>query len=218
LIAKLLCSVLQAEGLEIVVCSSMASATEEIAFAAFQLVIMDFDLYGAHGLQSLRTLQNASTVPVLAMSECAAINATAEDTKPFRILPKPFPLQRLRTSIHEVIADMADGNNPSGSVHFGEFTLDLNQRALSRSGQRISLSPKELAILTDLVEHAGEPRAATTLFARLWGEIDGNKNVVPVYVQRLRRKIEENPSAPSYIQTVHGNGYRFNKFGKKSIA
>ena len=52
-------------------------------------------------------------------------------------------------------------------MHFGDFTLDLDLRVLSRDGRRVSLSVKELAILTDLVEHAGEARAATELFSRL---------------------------------------------------
>ncbi len=215
LIAKLLCSVLQAEGLGIVVCSSIANAVEEIAFATFQLIIMDFDLYGENGIQSLRAMQNASTVPVLAMSEYATAETAETATPTCHLLPKPFPLQALRTSIHEALCDATQESRPSGSVQFGDFTLDLNLHALSRSGHRVSLSEKELGILTDLVEHAGEPITGTALFSRLWGE--GNKKVVPVYVQRLRRKIERDPSAPSYIQTVHGNGYRFNKFGKRSI-
>ena len=108
LIAKLLCSVLQAEGLGIVVCSSLSNAVEEIAFAAFQLIIMDFDLYGTIGLRSLRALHNASNVPVLAMSENVVTETLQDESQPCRLLPKPFPLQALRTSIHEVLSDPTD--------------------------------------------------------------------------------------------------------------
>jgi two-component system, OmpR family, phosphate regulon response regulator OmpR len=213
LISSLLRAILQAEGLRIVACSTLGTALEEIAFAGFRLVVMDLDELGESGLTAIREA-HGEVVPVLALSDADPDSPPRRDLPRCRVLPKPFPLQALRVSIHEFLGEAARTEGPLGCVHFGDYTLDLNTCALSRTGRRVSLSQSEMTILIDLVEHAGEPRAARDLFLRLGGVDQGNRNVVPVYVQRLRRKIEMDPSEPTYIQTVHGFGYKFNRLGR----
>lgn len=214
LIANLLRAILQAEGLRIVACSTIEKALEEVAFAGFQLVVMDLDAYGEQGLEAVRQTQGTQ-VPALALSDCDQATVAPRAIPRCRVLPKPFPLQALRVSIHEFLGEGTQTECPLGCVHFGDYALDLNVRVLSRGGRRMTLSDKEMTVLVDLVEHAGEPRSAKELFARLGGNGVGNKNVVPVYVQRLRRKMERDSSDPTYIQTVHGFGYKFNRLGRK---
>jgi DNA-binding response OmpR family regulator len=214
LIANLLSAILQAEGLRIVKCSTLEKALSEVAFAGFQLVVMDLDEYGEKSLAAIRGAQGEE-VPALALSDADPSGLNRTDVPHCRVLPKPFPLQALRVSIHELFGDKSRAQAPLGCVHFGDYALDLNTRLLTRAGRRVSLSGKEMAILIDLVEHAGEPRAARDLFSRLGGEEQGNRNVIPVYVQRLRRKLEADTSDPVYIQTVHGFGYKFNRLGSR---
>ena len=214
LIASLLRAILQAEGLGIVVCSSLEKALQEVAFAGFQLVVMDLDAWGVQGLATIRSTQG-SEVPAIALSDFDSTGSNPCDISRCRILPKPFPLQALRVSIHEFLGAGEGVEGSLGCVHFGDYALDLNVRVLTRAGQPVAISQKEMTILIDLVEHAGEPRAARDLYSRLGGAEQGNRNVVPVYVQRLRRKIEADPADPAFIQTVHGFGYRFNRLGQK---
>ncbi|HEY9594085.1 MAG TPA: response regulator transcription factor [Spirochaetia bacterium] len=214
LIASLLRAILQAEGLQIVVCSSLEKALREVAFAGFQIVVMDLDAWGEQGLATIRATQGTE-VPVIALSDIDHGVSDPRDIPRCQILPKPFPLQALRVSIHDFLGADSRVERPLGCVHFGDYTLDLNIRTLSRGGRLVTISSKEMTILIDLVEHAGEPRAARDLYRRLGGSEKGNRNVVPVYVQRLRRKIEANPADPVFIQTVHGFGYKFNRLGQK---
>jgi DNA-binding response OmpR family regulator len=95
-------------------------------------------------------------------------------------------------------------------VSFGEYTLDIEASTLWKGGKKIPLSPREFDVLTYLVTHQGTSMTAATIYSDLWKNMNGDCKVVAVYIQRLRKKLEEDPSSAVYITTEYGNGYRFN--------
>jgi DNA-binding response OmpR family regulator len=95
-------------------------------------------------------------------------------------------------------------------VLFGEYTLDIDASVLWKNGKKIPLSPREFDVLTYLVTHQGMSVTATTIYNELWKNSNGDCKVVAVYIQRLRKKLEEDPSSAVFITTEYGNGYRFN--------
>ena len=96
------------------------------------------------------------------------------------------------------------------TFQFGPFHLYCDRYLLTRNGQRIPLSSKEFSILAHLVRNAGIPLTAQAIYRDVWGRAYGDISAVAVYIQRLRRKIEDNPSVPAYIENIHGLGYQFN--------
>jgi len=103
--------------------------------------------------------------------------------------------------------DMKAGPN---SVRFGDFLLDVDGYLLKKGGEKIPLSTKEFEVLAYLASHPGKAVTPDTIYADVWHNQFGDVTAVAVYVQRLRRKIEIDPSSPVFIETVHGMGYRFN--------
>ena len=95
-------------------------------------------------------------------------------------------------------------------ITFGDFTLDTDTSTLWKNGKKISLSPREFDVLTYLVTHQGMSVTASTIYNDLWKNTSGDCKVVAVYIQRLRKKLEEDPSSAVFITTEYGNGYRFN--------
>ncbi len=80
----------------------------------------------------------------------------------------------------------------------------------SGSSSRVPLSGKEFDVLKYLVVNCGKALTPEVIYREVWGNKYGDLTTVAVYIQRIRRKIEQNPSNPRYLQTIHGKGYRFN--------
>lgn len=94
-------------------------------------------------------------------------------------------------------------------IQFGPYTLLLGSCVLKKDGQKISLSSKEYDVLEFLVKNAGKVISPETIYQNVWKVEYGDITAVAVYIQRLRKKIEDNPSDCKYIKTEFGNGYIF---------
>jgi two-component system response regulator RegX3 len=94
--------------------------------------------------------------------------------------------------------------------YFGPFTLDYDARTLKKGEREIPLSAKEFGCLAFFTGHPGKALSPETIYAGVWKNSYGDLTAVAVYIQRLRKKLEEDPANPVYIETVRGMGYRFN--------
>jgi DNA-binding response OmpR family regulator len=92
-----------------------------------------------------------------------------------------------------------------------DLNLDLKSRRLQRGGRDVPLSPIEFSLLKYFMQHTGEVISKEKLLRQVWGQIElcGDHNQVETAIRRLRRKIEENPKEPHYLQTIWGAGYCF---------
>ena len=97
------------------------------------------------------------------------------------------------------------------SYEFGPYTVLLNSCVLKKGPEKIPLSTKEYEVLEFLISHEGETLGPEKIYNEVWKAQFGDITAVAVYVQRLRKKIEDDPSAPKYIKTVFGMGYKFEK-------
>jgi len=92
--------------------------------------------------------------------------------------------------------------------------LDYDACILKKNKERIPLSAKEYACLTWLTKNPGKAMDVETIYNNVWKNNYGDLTTVAVYIQRLRKKIEDDPANPVYIETVHGMGYRLNLIEK----
>ncbi|HET7839483.1 MAG TPA: response regulator transcription factor [Rectinemataceae bacterium] len=215
-IAELVAAYLGRDGALVELVGSAEAGLESAAVTEPELVLLDLGLPGADGLEFLRAFRARSTAPVIIVSaresdedKIAGLGLGADDfvSKPFspRVLAARARAQLRRASYPKDAA----GHGPGKRLGFGPYSLDLEARLLERGGQRVALSRREFELLAYLALNAGQTFAPAELYRAVWGLEHGDLSTVAVHVQRIRRKIEAEPSEPRWLVTVPGQGYRF---------
>ena len=189
-----------------------------LAREPFDALILDLMMPGEDGLSICRRLRvRGETIPILMLTakgdpvdRIIGLEMGADD-----YLPKPFDPRELLARLHAMLRrQQMSGTVPAaqrnGRVRFGPFALDLAARQLTRDEQPVSLSSAEYAVLAALAAHPGRPLGRERLRTLAHGrDHEATERSVDVQVLRLRRLIEDDPSAPRFIQTVWGVGYLF---------
>jgi two-component system KDP operon response regulator KdpE len=175
------------------------------------LVILDLGLPGIDGLAVLAQLRRDSTIPVLVLSargsqsdKVRALDAGADD-----YLAKPFGLPELLARVKAQMRRASYAPTRTQSAIIGDVEIDLARRRVARAGVEVRLTPTEFAVLRELVLNAGRVLTHRELLQKVWGpEYAGESQYTRTFVQRLRVKLESDPSAPELIVTEPGLGYR----------
>lgn len=216
-IANLIAMYLSKAGMDALSFGTAEDALEKLkSDAAPDLVILDLNLPGMSGFEFLKKFraEYKTTIPVVIVSardadediiKTLGFGADEFVTKPFspRVL-----VARVQANLRRQAATEAAAEE---TVSFGPYTLLLNSCVLKEGAQKIALSAKEYAVLEYLVKHAGETLSPEKIYADVWKAQYGDITAVAVYIQRLRKKIEKDPSNPEFIKTVFGLGYCFSK-------
>lgn len=197
------------------------------AFDAEQpdLVVLDINLPGMDGYEVLQAIRSRGDVPVVMVTArqededaILGFGMGADDyvSKPFS--PKVLAA-RLRTHLSrvrktaELIEAAGDAGMGSGAdgrtVRFGSFILDRRTFTLLKDGRKVPMSPREIDLLLFLTINPGVPRSQDEIYHEVWGKEYGDLSTVAVHVQRIRKKIEDDPSNPAWLKTAHGRGYFF---------
>lgn len=212
--SELVSMYLTKEGMAVSKASSAEEALGILKSFTPDLVILDLNLPGMSGFDFLKEFRGEynNTIPVIISSardgdediiEGLGLGADEFVTKPF----SP------RVLVAKVKANLRRGSEISAAAEdffaFGDYKLLLNSCVLKKGSEKISLSNKEYKVLEYLTKHAGEQLGPEKIYRDVWGTEFGDITAVAVYIQRLRKKIEENPADPRYIKTVFGMGYLF---------
>ena len=182
-----------------------------------ELIILDINLPGMDGLEFLQEIRKNQTLglrntPVLIVS---ARNTDEDQINGLGIgadeyITKPFSPKVLVARVRAVFRRYKNFGSQENVFRFGPYVLDYDAYLLKKNDERIPLSSKEYSCLAWLTEHCGKTMNVETIYNGVWKNNYGDLTTVAVYIQRLRKKIEEDPANPVYIETVHGMGYRFN--------
>ncbi|TJZ74822.1 two-component system response regulator KdpE [Chitiniphilus eburneus] len=176
------------------------------------LVIVDLGLPDLDGVELIRKLRGWATLPILVISartqeaeKVAALDAGADDylTKPFGI---PECLARIRALLRRHAGNAA---GPAQRFGFGEVSVDLAARQVTKGGQPVHLTPIEYRLLATLIRHADKVLTQRDLLREVWGPSHTESSqYLRVYMGHLRQKLEDNPADPRHILTETGVGYR----------
>ncbi len=200
---------LEKEGYSVDYCEDGDSGMEHATTKSYDAVVLDVMLPGRSGLEILESLREGqNNVPVIITTargesddRIEGLNLGADD-----YLPKPFFVEELVARLRAVWRRSSDSGMSLLSV--GTLSANLMSREVSRSGQKIEMTPKEFALLAFLMRSPGRVLTRTQILEQVWGyHFDPGTNLVDVYIRRLRTKIDLEGEV-ALIETLRGVGYR----------
>lgn len=175
------------------------------------LLLVDLRLPGLSGIDICKQLrQSGMTTPIIALS---AISEEMDKVLLLEIgaddyVVKPFGARELLARIRAVLRRSSPGLK--NLIQFGDTTIDLERRAVSRRGENIKMTRAEYNLLTFFVQNPDKPLTRDLILNSVWGYgCFPNTRTVDAHVVKLRQKLEQYPADPRHFITLHGVGYRF---------
>lgn len=218
---------LKRAGYEVVEAGSGEEAVEkyDAEQGGVDIALLDIMLPGMDGFAVCRELRQRSetmgiimlTARTQEMEKVGGLMMGADDyvTKPF----SPSELVARVDALYRRVTAVRSRNevNYLEKIESGTFVLNLRSRTLKKDGQPVELTQVEFQIMEYFFTNPGKALSRTEILTRVWGEeYFGEEKIVDVNIRRLRMKIEDDPSAPKYILTVWGMGYKWSADGAKA--
>jgi two-component system KDP operon response regulator KdpE len=209
---RVLSTALGADGYRILEAPTGQHAVAEVRTRNPDVVLLDLGLPDVDGLSLVSELRKHTTASIIVVSgrdqeisKVAALDAGAND-----YVTKPFSISELRARIRVGLRSQSHvGDTAATTVTFGDYTLDLGVRRLTRAGRPVRLSTTEFKLLATLARHANEVITTTTLLKEAWGSAYQKRSgYVRVYMHSLRCKLEKDPARPRYLLNELGLGYK----------
>lgn len=205
-IRELLSRYLAENGFRVTPANDANAARAAMRGLAFDLVILDVMMPGENGISLARDLKLMSNVPICMLTALAdaehrieGLEAGVDD-----YLPKPFEPRELLLRLKNILRRGRITQVAVDEIIMGEFSFHIGRGELKRGEESIKLTERERDLLRQFAQRAGLPVARHELAA---DESTGSERAIDVQINRLRRKIETDPSNPVYLQTVRGKGY-----------
>ncbi len=212
---RLIARNLEFEGYEVVTASDGASALEQIERSAPDLVLLDVMMPKMDGFTVCQRVREFSSVPIIIVTargqdqdKVKGLDLGADD-----YLTKPFSVDELLARVRAVLrraqflsTDLGAGRTKTATI--GELVIDYAQHLVTLSGKELTLTPTEYRLLAYLAQNVGRVVTQDLLLEHVWGEdYLGESHMLQVNVNRLRHKLETDPTHPQYLKTKVGIGY-----------
>lgn len=215
LLCESLALLLRQQGYRVLTAPTGAAALEQVRLHRPDLLILDVGLPDLNGIELCRRLRQSSGVPVIFLTahrqeieKVLGLEVGGDD-----YVTKPFSSTELIARVRAILrrAGAAMALPPPERLQAGDILLDTATHTVTVRGLPVELTAREFALLQVLMQHAGRVLQRRFLFDQVWGaDFVGDEKALDVYIHQLRRKLEQDPQHPEYIQTVRGVGYRFN--------
>ena len=214
-VRNLITTTLRAHDYRFIASGTGEGAVMEVASHNPDIILLDLGLPDIDGVEVIRRVRSWSNVPIIVISARAedndkidALDAGADDylTKPFSVEEL---LARLRVALRRVRYDTSRAGDQASIYENGELRIDYAAGCVYRGGTEIHLTPIEYKLICVLAKNTGKVLTHNYLLNEVWGSPAASDTPsLRVFMATLRKKIEEDPSHPRYIQTHIGVGYR----------
>ena len=215
-IADILQFNLKKEGFEVICAYDGNDALEKVEEINPDLILLDIMLPQRDGMEVCREIRKKHDMPIIML--------TAKDSEIDKVLglelgaddyvTKPFSTRELIARVkanlrrHQQVPAAAEDEKESNEIDVGSLTIHPDAYIVSKRGEMIELTHREFELLHYLAKHIGQVMTREHLLQTVWGyDYYGDVRTVDVTVRRLREKIEDNPSHPTWIVTRRGVGY-----------
>ena len=206
-------------GYELEKASDGESGLKKAQENSYQLIILDLMLPKLSGTEVCKKIREEDAhTPILMLTakseeldKVLGLEMGADDylTKPFSIREL---LARIKANIRRVKVDAEHKTKEElqKPMEFGSLKIDPQKRDIRLNGEKVELTPKEFDLLILFASKPGRTFSREELLKKVWGyQFEGYDHTVNSHINRLRNKIEEDPSEPRFLKTVWGVGYRF---------
>ena len=203
---------LRKEGYEVAIATTGPDALTEFDRHGADIVLLDLMLPGLPGTEVCRQIRTRSSVPVIMVSakddevdKVVGLELGADD-----YVTKPYSPRELVARIRAVLRRGAGDTAPDSSIlEAGPVRMDVDRHVVTVDGEAQRLPLKEFELLEMFLRNPGRVLTRGQLIDRVWGaDYVGDTKTLDVHVKRLRSKLEADPSAPAYLVTVRGLGYK----------
>lgn len=202
---------LEKEGYEVLLARDGVEALSKVKAERPDLILLDVMLPKLDGFEVCRQVRKETAAPVLFLSakgeeidRVLGLELGADD-----YITKPFSPRELVARVKAHLRRAQTLEEPKAPIRFGEIELDPVRHGVLVRGTEVQLTPKEFKLLETLMVNRGQVFSRDFLLQKVWGyNYTGDTRTVDVHIRRLRQKIEQDPTCPRYIETVHGFGYR----------
>lgn len=201
------------EGFQVIEAADGRQALELADSEKPDLIVLDWLLPGASGLEVCRQVRQKSNIPIIMLTakteeidKLLGLELGADD-----YITKPFSLRELTARIR-VVLRRADpgGETKANSIKVDGLEINLDRHEVRSNGKSIALTPTEFKMLTFLFSNRGRVYSRLQLLDAVFGyAYEGYERSIDTHISNLRKKIEPDPANPRYILTVYGMGYRF---------
>ncbi|MGK0551538.1 response regulator transcription factor [Enterococcus faecalis] len=222
-IRRLIWKSLQSTGLLIYQSANVEKTLEIITRVTFQLFLLDVSLEnekdGYHLAQLIRERQPLTPILFVSGKKSEQDIITGLESGGDYYISKPFIPNVLRAQVLNTLdrtAQLLTVNHQKETqfLKVGCFSFDKAHYSVSKYDQKIEMTSKETMMMLFFMENPDQVFSKEQIYASVWSDGELDKNLITVYINYLRNKIEEDPKNPVYLQTVWGIGYLFNPGGK----
>ena len=210
-IGEVVSAYLQRAGYETRVALDGPSALEAVAERAPDLIVLDLMLPGIDGLEVMRRVRDRTGAVILLTAKgdesdrVIGLRLGADD-----YVVKPFSPAELVARVDAVLRRVNTIAEHAPALTIGELEIDPASRRVTRAGEDMALTAREFDLLHFLARHPGRAFTREELMDHVWQySFYTDTSTVTVHIRRLRAKLEADPDAPRWIETVWGVGYRF---------
>jgi len=205
---------LEARGYEVHLAQDGVEAVEKAALVSPDVIVLDVNMPRMDGIEACRRIREWTNTPIIILSvredekdKVKALNEGADD-----YVTKPFGIEELLARIKVALRHSAGSTTSTSVFTARDLEVDLSQHVVKRRGEIIKLTRTEYELLAYLVSHHGKVLTHKELLHNVWGPEYGEESeYVRVFINQLRRKIEDDPSNPQFVLTEPRIGYRFVK-------
>lgn len=201
---------LESYGYSVTCAHDSESAFELLSENTYHLILLDINLPDTTGFELCRELRRISTVPVIFASARTSETdrVTGFDIGGDDYLPKPYSMKELLSRVNALIRRTYGFNEEEKIVTFGNVSVNITARTVTRNGEPVSLSLREFDLLAYLCEHKNTAVPKDKLLAEVWGAFSMvEPSTLTVHIRWLREKLEDEPAKPQFIKTVFKVGY-----------